>query len=125
PLTSLSMPPAGIYVAGRTSSRNFPVSSQALQPPSAALTCRTLPFECNDAFVVKLDSRGALVFATYYGGSNEDRAVAVGTDPSGAVYVAVGHVVARFSHRARHATRITILPGRPELWMREWVPDAS
>ena len=45
-------------------------------------------FECDDAFLVKLDARRQLVFATRYGGSYTDRASAVAVDRGGGIYVA-------------------------------------
>lgn len=40
-----------------------------------------------DAFLVKFDGAGALSWATYYGGTNDDCALGATTDPSGNVYV--------------------------------------
>jgi hypothetical protein len=41
-----------------------------------------------DAFVAKLGTTGAVTFSTYLGGSNEDTALAVGVDGTGAIYLA-------------------------------------
>jgi uncharacterized protein (TIGR03437 family) len=45
-------------------------------------------FPCPDAFVIKLDSMGQLVYATYLGGSGSDGGNAIAVDASGNVYVA-------------------------------------
>jgi beta-propeller repeat-containing protein len=41
-----------------------------------------------DAFVAKLGTNGVVTFSTYLGGSNEDTALAVGVDGTGAIYLA-------------------------------------
>jgi hypothetical protein len=41
-----------------------------------------------DAFVARLGTTGAVTFSTYLGGSNEDAALAVGLDGTGAIYIA-------------------------------------
>jgi hypothetical protein len=65
-----------IYVAGETSSYNFPVAT---------------PFQTarggQDAFVAKLTGAGALVYSTYLGGQYGDKAAAIAVDASGAAYV--------------------------------------
>ena len=69
------------YVAGSTSSTNFPVVS-ALQGTKGAGTA-------NDAFVAKLNPAGtALVWSTYLGGSLADDANALAVDAAGNVTVA-------------------------------------
>lgn len=42
----------------------------------------------NDAFLVKFDSNGNRLWATYYGGSGDDQGYAVTTDSNGDVYIA-------------------------------------
>jgi hypothetical protein len=64
------------YAAGGTFSDDFP-TSPGTRPKSFS----------NDAFITKLDRRGALVYSTYFGGSNEDGAVAIAVDAAGAAYV--------------------------------------
>lgn len=57
------------WIAGRTSSRDFPVTPDAVQPS---------PGGASDAFVAALNADGASVtFATYLGGVSEDRAHAL------------------------------------------------
>ncbi len=67
------------YVAGTTSSVNFPTS----QPMQAALN------GSQDAFVVKLTAAGsALVYGTYLGGSSIDFGESIAVDSSGFAYIA-------------------------------------
>ena len=67
------------YVAGATTSSNFPVRA-ALQPTFGGV---------KDAFVLKLNGTGnALVYSTYLGGAASDSANGVALDSAGNVYVA-------------------------------------
>ena len=67
------------YVAGVTSSPNFPTRN-AFQPALAGWV---------DAFVAKVDASGTVLdFSTYLGGSNLDYGVALRVDSSGAACVA-------------------------------------
>jgi hypothetical protein len=67
-----------IYVAGETSSVNFPIRS-AVQSANAGW---------QDAFVSKFGPTGTLVYSTYIGGANLDMVNAIAVDPSGCAYVA-------------------------------------
>jgi uncharacterized repeat protein (TIGR01451 family) len=62
-----------IYVAGQTSSNNFPVLNP-VQPSSGGSF---------DAFVAKISNTGDKVYATYFGGSGDDRATGVAVNTSG------------------------------------------
>lgn len=67
------------YVAGNTSSTNFPTASP-LQPANGGGA---------DVFVAKLNAAGsALVYSTYLGGSGNDSDYGIGVDSSGNAYVA-------------------------------------
>ncbi|HEY3025348.1 MAG TPA: PQQ-dependent sugar dehydrogenase [Pyrinomonadaceae bacterium] len=66
-----------IYVAGQTSSNNFPVLNPA-QPASGGAF---------DAFIAEISSTGAKVYATYLGGSADDRATGVVVNSAGNAYV--------------------------------------
>lgn len=65
------------YVTGFTSSTNFPVKN-AFQGQSGGF---------DEAFVLKLDTGGALVYSTYLGGSGDDRAFDLAADVDGNTYV--------------------------------------
>lgn len=67
---------ANVYVVGQTSSNNFPVLNPA-QPASGGSF---------DAFIAKISSAGAKVYATYYGGSGDDRGTGIAVNATG-VYV--------------------------------------
>jgi hypothetical protein len=67
------------YIAGYTSSVDFPTTANAYQPAFHGV---------RDAFVVKLDPKGVLVYATYLGGSDVDVASAIAVDDAGHAYVA-------------------------------------
>ena len=68
-----------VYVIGQTGSEDFPTAN-ALQPARGAPS---------DAFVARLDARGAtLEYATYLGGEDSnDAALAVAVDGAGAAYL--------------------------------------
>lgn len=67
------------YVAGETSSVDFPVTTGAYQSTGAA---------GNSAFVTKLNSAGTgMVYSTYLGGSGDSYARGIAVDASGAAYV--------------------------------------
>jgi hypothetical protein len=66
------------YVSGSTSSTDFPVLG-AIQPASAGK---------QDAFVTKFDASGRhLVYSTYLGGSDDDRAFRIAVDGGGRAFV--------------------------------------
>jgi Bacterial Ig-like domain (group 1)/Beta-propeller repeat len=67
------------YVAGRTTSMNFPTTTGAFQSALAGLT---------DAVIAKLNATGsALVYSTYVGGARDDVARGLAVDTSGNAYV--------------------------------------
>ena len=68
----------GAYVAGGTSSTNFPVAN-----PTQATLAGTV-----NAFVTKLNAAGsALSYSTYLGGNGSDGAYSIALDSTGAMYV--------------------------------------
>ncbi|UCG59060.1 MAG: SBBP repeat-containing protein, partial [Phycisphaerales bacterium] len=75
-----------IYIVGGTASADFPTTPGAY--------CRTLTtggsqaFGPCDVFVAKFDRDGGLIWSTYIGGPDYDRAYAVEVDNQGCVYVA-------------------------------------
>ena len=78
---ALAVQPGGsVYVAGGTSSVNFPATAGGAQPVRAG---------AGDAFVAKLDATlTQLARATYLGGSGSDTAYALARDGTGAIFVA-------------------------------------
>ena len=71
-----------VYVAGTTSSTNFPLNGAAYGT-NAGLA---------DIFVTKIDAAGAnIIYSTYIGGSGQDRGDGIALDSSGNAYV-VGRV---------------------------------
>ena len=76
--TAIALDSAGnAYVAGYTDSTNIPTLN-SIQNPGGSV----------DAFVFKLNSNGTqLLYATFIGGSGDDRAYGIGVDSSGSAYV--------------------------------------
>jgi hypothetical protein len=75
------------YVTGWTLSPDFPTTPLAFQTTYGGTQYRT-DFPLGDAFVVKLNDAGSIVYATYLGGSDDDAAVAISVDSQGSAYVA-------------------------------------
>ena len=79
-ITAVAVDAAGAaYVSGWTDSQNFPVLS-SIRIFSGSV----------EAFVAKIGPTGALEWATFIGGSSDDRALGIAVDPSGNSY-AVGY----------------------------------
>jgi hypothetical protein len=77
------------YVAGTTSSKNFPVTADAFQP--ALSEANNGPFiPDSDAFVTKFNASGtALLYSTYLGGSRSSEQVGgIAINADGSAYVA-------------------------------------
>lgn len=67
------------YITGRTTSFDFPLSTNALQTTKNGV---------NDAFVTMLNSQGtALGYSTYFGGSNADEGICIALDANDSIYV--------------------------------------
>ena len=67
-----------VYVAGSTSSSNFPLANPLKG---------TLATFDTDAFITRLNTAGALDFSTYLGGQSLDQAFAIAVDQNGSAYV--------------------------------------
>lgn len=77
------------YIAGSTSSTNFPTMNAVQANLKGGNGGSNQPyFELGDAFVTKLSPSGAIVYSTYYGGSNDESALAIAVDSTGSPYVA-------------------------------------
>ena len=68
---------SNVYMVGQTSSNNFPLLNPA-QPVYGGSF---------DAFVTKVSSSGTKVFATYLGGSGDDRGTGIAVNSAGAAYI--------------------------------------
>lgn len=67
------------YIAGFTSSTDFPVKNAA-QPVFGG--------GYENAVIVKVDRNGKLVYSTYLGGNNQERALGLAVDSAGSAFVA-------------------------------------
>lgn len=80
------------YVAGGTTAANFPTTAGAYQTtfnPGTKIASYPNPRAgFTDAFVMKFSPHGDLIWATYLGGPDYDRAYAIAVDSQGCVYVA-------------------------------------
>jgi uncharacterized protein (TIGR03437 family) len=79
------------YLTGNTNLKTLPVTPNAFQSSLVPSSCPGTPFltlPCNDAFIVKLDPSGNVIYATYLGGSGDDYGYAIAVDPQGNIYVA-------------------------------------
>ena len=88
------------YLTGSTTSLDFPATAGALQTQFSGGNCECyaglhgvpLTIPCADAFVIKLDPAGNVLFATYFGGNgNETVASAICVDASGNIYLSRLH----------------------------------
>jgi uncharacterized protein (TIGR03437 family) len=84
------------YLTGPTTSLTFPATAGVLQTRFDGGNCAVLktaagaplPIPCADAFVIKLDAAGNVLFATYFGGNgSQTGASAICVDASGNIYV--------------------------------------
>ncbi|MEO8034827.1 MAG: SBBP repeat-containing protein, partial [Acidobacteriota bacterium] len=72
------------YVAGYTSSTDFPTTLSAQQPANAS----NYVTDFFDVFVTKFDAGGqTLAYSTYFGGEKDDYGIAIALDSTGAAYV--------------------------------------
>jgi len=76
------------YVTGFTDSPDFP-TAHPVQPASGGGTAFGVHgnYTPSDAFVVKLNPKGGLLFSTYLGGSGGDGGSGIAVDAEGNVYV--------------------------------------
>jgi hypothetical protein len=77
-----------VYLTGGTDSPDFPATPGAFQTTHNGGQPARGGITPTDVFVTKLDPRGAIVWSTFIGGPNHDRAYAIEVDRRGYVYVA-------------------------------------
>jgi uncharacterized protein (TIGR03437 family) len=80
-----------VWVAGSSSSQDFPVTAGAVQKSYVGYL--TLPFlieqNIGDGIAAHINPSGSeLLYSTYFGGSQNDMATAIGVDAAGLVYLA-------------------------------------
>lgn len=87
-ISALTVDDAGaIYVAGYTSSLDFPTTPNAFQKQCDGGAHSG--FCLGDAFITKFDPSGqALIYSTYLGGAGTDSAAGIAVDQAGTIYAA-------------------------------------
>jgi len=79
-----------VYLAGETTSSNFPVTAGAFQTKRGNSPGTIFGFEGAfqpNAFVAKLSPAGRILWATYLGGTGADGALGIAVDAAGSPYV--------------------------------------
>jgi len=93
-----------IYLCGWTRSTNFPVK-RAFQNKHAA--------GYNDGIISKLDTSGALIWSTYYGGNKNDQLHALSLGDSNSVFITgatwSGSLATSGAHQTTHTNRQDVL----------------
>jgi hypothetical protein len=77
-----------IYVVGGTSSDNFPTTANVYDRTFDNTGTQIGSAGLMDAFITKFNASGQLIWSTYLGGPNYDRAYGIEVDSQGYVYVA-------------------------------------
>ncbi len=86
-----------VYLTGSTTYSAFPTTPGVVQPMMQDGACAYQSgspfnpppaFPCPDAFVIKLDAQGNIIFATLLGGGGYDQATSIGLDGVGNIYLA-------------------------------------
>ena len=111
-------PTGSAYLAGWTTSTDFPTTAGVLGPgPFGVGGSR------DDAVVVKLDPAGALVYGTYLGGSGDDQPEDIAVDDTGHAYVLGNTFSANFPTTA--GTYQGVIAGSWDLFVSKLAPDAT
>lgn len=80
-----------IYLTGSTTSEDFPTTPDAVSRVLKAGTCATSPSSghpCTDAFIVRLDRDGRLLYGSFFGGRDDERPTAIAVVQPGIIQVA-------------------------------------
>ncbi len=75
-----------VYVTGSTNARNFPIVGTPLQATSFKQAANPIT-DLTDAFFVKLDNNGTVVYSSFLGGNSSDAGESIGVDSSGNIYI--------------------------------------
>jgi uncharacterized protein (TIGR03437 family) len=96
--TAIAVDSAGqVYITGATASSDFPLANPQQTFGGRLSNFESTPDWYGDAFVAKLDPKGAnLLYSTYLGGVAADQGNAIAVDSSGNAYVAGGTESASF-----------------------------
>src|SRR5581483_9252208 len=94
PAADIALDPSGnIIVTGMTTSKEFPVTADALQKIFAGYGGQGIPqrpgdaFNTGDAYIVKISPAGSLLYSSFFGGSGDDAGTAVAVDIAGNIYL--------------------------------------
>ena len=80
-----------VYIAGSTTSLDFPVSANAFQKSYGGGQNDSFGFYWGDGFVTKLSPNGdSLIYSTYLGGNSDDCVAGIALDGDGYAYVSGG-----------------------------------
>ncbi|MEZ5356884.1 MAG: hypothetical protein R2762_29955 [Bryobacteraceae bacterium] len=80
-----------LVVTGATQSEDFPVTANALQRSYGGGT--PIPGAASDAFAVRFDERGAVMWSTYFGREERESAGAVMLGPANRVYAEIAGAI--------------------------------
>lgn len=117
-----------VYLTGETLSSNFPVTAGAFQKkhagqPGTLTGLMAITGAAPDAFVVKLNPAGQMVYATYLGGGGADAGLGIAVDSAGSAYV-VGTTSSRNFPVTEGAVQTT-LAGNSDVFVAKLSPDGS
>ena len=115
-----------VYLAGETTSSNFPVTAGAFQTKRGNSPGTIFGFEGQflpNAFVAKLSPAGQILWATYLGGSGADAALGIAVDAKGSPYV-LGYSYSPDFPTTRGAYQTTA-PLSNRAFVAKFTPDGS
>ena len=115
-----------LYLAGETTSSNFPVTPGAFQTKRGNSPGTIFGFESQylpNAFVAKLSRDGQILWASYLGGSGADAALGIAVDANGSPY-ALGYSYSPDFPTTPGAYR-TAAPPTDRAFIAKFTPDGS